>query len=234
MQSRNVDNHQSDCSFSPSQVEFSVSVRAEQESVRESIDLKDPAVAALLAWLIPGLGHLYQGRIGKAVLFFVCIFGTFAYGCYLSGNSELGWGRAVFFSPLWEGGEKRWPYVCQIGVGLPALPAVVQWYRASHDKSVWFRGFMAPPGTGGNPAAPPSEDDLNRRLHRYFELGTVYTMIAGLLNVLAIYDAWGGPVFSEPARKEEERKAQQEGQEPELPEQPPAADNQTAGDGAPA
>jgi hypothetical protein len=27
-------------------------------------------------------------------------------------------------------------------------------------------------------------------------------MIAGLLNVLAIYDAWGGPVFTE--RKEEE------------------------------
>ena len=28
----------------------------------------------------------------------------------------------------------------------------------------------------------------------FFELGTVYTLIAGLLNILAIYDAWGGPV----------------------------------------
>jgi hypothetical protein len=25
-------------------------------------------------------------------------------------------------------------------------------------------------------------------------LGTVYTMIAGLLNILVIYDAWGGPM----------------------------------------
>jgi len=28
-------------------------------------------------------------------------------------------------------------------------------------------------------------------------------MIAGLLNVLAIYDAWGGPVFGETAKKED-------------------------------
>ena len=27
----------------------------------------------------------------------------------------------------------------------------------------------------------------------YFDLGTVFTMIAGLLNILAIWDAWGGP-----------------------------------------
>ena len=44
-----------------------------------AIDLKDPALAALLAWLIPGLGHWYQGRRAKAVLFFVCIMGLFAY-----------------------------------------------------------------------------------------------------------------------------------------------------------
>ena len=37
-----------------------------------------------------------------------------------------------------------------------------------------------------------------------FELGTAFTMIAGLLNILAIYDAWGGPVFLETAKKDEE------------------------------
>jgi hypothetical protein len=54
------------------------------------IDLKDPVLAALLAWLIPGLGHWYQGRRHKAVLFFVCILGTFIYGLY------LGEGRVVY------------------------------------------------------------------------------------------------------------------------------------------
>ncbi len=33
----------------------------------------------------------------------------------------------------------------------------------------------------------------------------MYTLIAGLLNVLAIYDAWGGPVFME--KKEEDEKS---------------------------
>ena len=31
-------------------------------------------------------------------------------------------------------------------------------------------------------------------LHSYFDLGTLFTMIAGLLNVLAIYDAYAGPL----------------------------------------
>ena len=34
-----------------------------------SLDLKNPGLAAFLAWLIPGLGHIYQGRILKGVLF---------------------------------------------------------------------------------------------------------------------------------------------------------------------
>jgi hypothetical protein len=37
-----------------------------------------------------------------------------------------------------------------------------------------------------------------------FEFGTAYTMIAGLLNILAMYDAWGGPVFAEPGKEDQE------------------------------
>ena len=36
-----------------------------------AIDLKNPALAAVLSWLVPGLGQLYQGRTLKAVLFMV-------------------------------------------------------------------------------------------------------------------------------------------------------------------
>ena len=50
----------------------------------------------------------------------------------------------------------------------------------------------------------PTEDTLNKKLHRFFEFGTVYTMVAGLLNILVIYDAWGGPVFAERGKEEEE------------------------------
>ena len=33
-----------------------------------------------------------------------------------------------------------------------------------------------------------------RRLGRWFEFGTLYTMLAGMLNILAIYDAFAGPL----------------------------------------
>jgi len=186
----------------------------EQESVQESVDLKDPAMAAFLAWLVPGLGHLYQGRRAKAALFFVCIMGTFVYGCYLGGSSTLGWGRVVYFS--WRVGDRRLPYLCQVGVGLPAFPALVQANRMSNSRKVLFGGMMAPPLIAGHHgpddlnANQPTAHTLHRRLHRYFELGTVYTMIAGLLNVLAIYDAWGGPVFIQPAKKEDDEDEKEE------------------------
>src|SRR5205807_3710437 len=40
-------------------------------------------VAALLSYLIPGLGQIYQGRVGKGVLFLVCLYSLFFYGMYL-------------------------------------------------------------------------------------------------------------------------------------------------------
>ena len=200
-----------------------------QQHARESINLKDPVLAAFLAWLIPGLGHLYQGRFAKAALFFVCIMGTFVYGLYLGGNSELGWGRVVYAS--WRTDDRRLYYLSQVGIGLPAMPALVQASRMRSHKKVWggdgfWRGFMAPPRLprqlqGKNKDDPawhlpdpndpngnqPTAHKLHNELHRYFELGTVYTAIAGLLNILAIYDAWGGPVFTETAKKEDEDEA---------------------------
>ena len=146
----------------------------------ETIQLKDPALAAFLAWLIPGAGHLYQGRTAKGLLFMVCILSTFFFGLFCSS------GHAVYAS--WTDWDQRLPYLCQVGVGLPALPALVQTYLVRSGKAPLFGGVMAPPAT------PAELNEWYRKLNKYFELGTVYTMIAGLLNVLAIYDAWGGPV----------------------------------------
>lgn len=190
-----------------------------EAELRESIELKDPALAAFLAWLVPGLGQLYQGRTAKAVLFFVCIMGTFLYGLYLGSGKEVGWGRVVYAS--WEkGGDKRLPYLCQLGMGLPAMPALVQASRAGNGNPPLLGGFMAPPKPDPNgPARPqkktalagqPTLDDLHRKLDHYFELGTTYTMIAGLLNILAIFDAWAGPVFVEAEKGKEKGKDEEE------------------------
>jgi hypothetical protein len=189
---------------------------APQQPDSTAIDLKDPVIAGVLAWLIPGLGHWYQGRRAKAVLFFVCIMGLFGYGLYLGGSNKpcldghgkIGYGRAVYF--WWEKDDRRLPYLCQIGVGLPALPAIFQWSQMRHNRAVWWDGFMAPPRPvvvrEGDPNKDqPTAHDLNKVLNRYFELAGTFTMIAGLLNVLAIYDACAGPVvIVPPAKKDEE------------------------------
>ncbi len=178
--------------------------RAEQAG--PAVRLKDPELAALLAWLIPGLGHFYQGRTAKAVLFAVCVLGTFFYGAYLGSSREVGYARVVYFA--WQP-KKRLAYLCQLGAGLPAMPALLQAARMSNHKPVWFGGFMAPPRPPGlhrdDPNyEQPTEDELHLHLCRYFELGSTYTTIAGLLNILAIYDAWGGPVMAAARRKEED------------------------------
>ncbi|MFV1966395.1 MAG: DUF6677 family protein [Pirellulaceae bacterium] len=164
------------------------------------IDLRNPAWAAFWAWLCPGAGHLYQKRYAKGVLFMVCILGTFFSGL------TLGKGHVVYAS--WTKNDKRWQYLCQLGVGAPAFPALIQSRRVRNGAAPLWSGFMAPPN---NVADPNNEAELHRdelaewhlELNSRFELGTLYTMIAGLLNVLAIYDAYAGPVISVPEEEQE-------------------------------
>jgi TM2 domain-containing membrane protein YozV len=169
------------------------------------VDLKQPWLAAILAWAIPGLGHMYQGRTGKGLLFFICILGTFAYGMYLGG------GKVVYAATNWEQ-QYRWQYLCQLGVGLPATPMLVQRSRQERGETPFWGGFMAQPRNGptpwkdysGNMAMQPNElAKWTVEMHPYFEMGTVYTVIAGLLNVLVICDAAAGPLIIKPQEKRE-------------------------------
>ncbi len=137
-----------------------------------------------------GAGPLLPGRNAKGALFSICILGTFIYGLYLGGSPQLGWGRAVYFN--FDEKEWRLPWLCQIGIGLPTVPmTMLQWKFRDHPI---LQGFMAPPAPDGSQGGGPTLAAMQRQLPHYFELGTVYTMIAGLLNILAIYDACCGPV----------------------------------------
>src|SRR3972149_4355029 len=168
------------------------------EPAELEIDLKGPRLAAFLAWLIPGLGHFYQGRNAKGVLFLVCIMGTFLYGLYI-GN-----GQVVYAST--PSILTRWQYLFQLGVGLPAAPALVQRQRSLEGKGPLsiLGDMMRPPAMRGD------FDSLDRSKHlvkhpdegakrnhdsaAMFEMGQVYTIVAGLLNLLVICDAFGGPL----------------------------------------
>jgi hypothetical protein len=162
----------------------------------QHVDLRNRALAAFLAWLIPGAGHFYQGRYAKSGLFVVCILATWVLGFALGG------GHVVYAS--FVPGDVRWHYVLQAGVGAAALPALVQGnhMRLNTDENgqtrrsyePWLGGFMAPPS---RPVSEDNADEVSAWYARHgagYEMGSWYTMIAGLLNILVIYDAYAGPL----------------------------------------
>lgn len=88
------------------------------------IRLKDPWLSGLLAFLMPGAGHLYQGRLFKSAIYFVCIFGMF-----LSGMALSDWKAVQAPPPAHKRQGSNFAlvkYAAQLGVGLPAMYAMVQ------------------------------------------------------------------------------------------------------------
>ncbi len=210
-----------------------------------AIDLRNPALAAVLSWAVPGLGQLYQGRTAKGGLFMAAILCTFVCGLWLGG------GKVVYASWPADGpaGGRRGigkllvqPFVCQVAVGLVALPALVQAAQLEGPARQPFMlggglvpvGFMAPPLAPGQYVSRAYADRLvrhapgfnaddffdkpplkqfrrdqlaqwHRQLGKFYEIGTLYTMLAGMLNLLVIYDAWAGPLG--PSEEEKKRRA---------------------------
>lgn len=253
------------------------------------IDLRKPWIAVICAWVFPGAGHFYQRRYVKGLIFMICIMATYIAGFIMGG------GHVVYVS--WQKHHWRWEYICQLGIGLPALPALVQCYRApglelreeirkeirgvdyDHDKQVskeelehllraktdllkeriedagadpfqsnrlereikeleeshdparllsrwdrnrddkislvdelpqgkpWFNSMMVPPGEI-MPSNPDQLAEWHATYGSLFDLGTLYTMIAGLLNLLAIFDAHAGPlIFSKEDKKDRKKSA---------------------------
>jgi len=179
-----------------------------------AIDLRNPVLAAALSWLVPGLGQLYQGRTLKGGLFMAALLGTLVVGMW------IGAGRVVYAS--WRPGEPRLAFIGQAGIGAVAIPAVLQSLRLNGParEPYFAAGLFAPPLATGQlvtpayaarvsraepgfdffdrpPLAQCQRDQLSawqRRLGRRFEIGTLYTVLAGMLNVLVVLDALSGPL----------------------------------------
>jgi hypothetical protein len=173
---------------------------------------------AFLSFLVPGLGQIYQGRVGKGVLFLVCIYALFFYGMYLgagtvkageqtyhvSGNVFLppapDSARQSSLPPLINDLYNRPQYLGQFWVGVVAWPALVQYfiYSPKDDANPPLLDFERTPSNDARNAVENFGD-------KQFELGWVYTVIAGVLNIMVIYDALAGPAFltpkADPTRK---------------------------------
>ena len=159
------------------------------------IDLRNPLWAAFWALLWPGSGHIYQRRYSKGILFMVCILLLFVTGWNLGGE------KVVYAS--WRDNDHRWQYFCQFWVGIPAWPAILQ----TANVTPFGKDFMRRPAV--DPQVDPQwfNDQVNHdqpteaalwqlNYHGDYELGTILTMIAGLLNLLVIFDAAAGPVHT--------------------------------------
>jgi hypothetical protein len=106
------------------------------------IRLKNPWIAGVLAFLLPGAGHFYQGRYFKAALYCICILGLF-----FTGMAVAGW-QAVQPPPKnalkQNKGTALLKYGAQAGVGIPALFALVQRERYHSDSNVPITEISAP------------------------------------------------------------------------------------------
>jgi len=178
-------------------------------------------MAALLSYLVPGLGQILQGRIAKGILFFVCVYTLFFYGMAmgswknvyvsdttaedqhfrfnLGGAPILEFNSAVLGS-LW----KRPHFAGQFWVGIAVWPALYQAarYESTDDAHPPLGGFMRLP-----PNSPPDYEleKLQRDSDKRWDLAWVYTVIAGVLNVMVIYDAYAGPAFVvRPGRRDDQ------------------------------
>ncbi len=150
---------------------------------------------ALLSLLVPGLGQIYQGRTGKGILFLVCIYALFFYGMAMGSwknvyipdtsrfNDPL---QLAKTSPALADLYNRPQYLGQFWGGVVAWPAIVQYNSKAPN---WLLGSLerTPPETELN--------ELQTNGDKTWDLGWVYTVIAGVLNILVIYDALAGPAF---------------------------------------
>jgi hypothetical protein len=147
-----------------------------------SVNLKNRYLALLLAWMVPGLGHIYQGRTGKGVLYAVCILGLFFVGLAM-GDWQIIYWRWV--DPRANTEAFCFYYLGQFWTGLAAVPALIQSTLKWYDKPFILWGFMA----------EPTQNQINNLygISKYLEIGSLYTFVAGMLNILAMYDAFDGP-----------------------------------------
>ena len=114
------------------------------------VNLKDQYWSAFLAWLVPGAGHIYQGRYAKGLLFMVCILSTFIFGL------GLGRGRCVYATN--SEGKLNYYYIGQVGAGAVALPAVVQSIKTSGGGDPFFELCERFPADYFKPTASISKD----------------------------------------------------------------------------
>lgn len=170
-----------------------------------------PFIAGILAWLIPGAGHVYMRRTLRGVIICICINGLFWTG--------VAFGGIFTVEPL----KQRWWFTAQMCTGVSGVAA---WYRQEQYRRAITEKFedpelrtpIPPPPTRQRKALPGewwktyNEALAGKGLSLSYPADTVaraYAGVAGMLNLMCIFDAVMLAVmgrFGEPARRKREEK----------------------------
>ena len=86
--------------------------------------------ACLLAWLLPGAGHLYLRRTGKGLIFLGAIGALFVLGLVMDSRLQMTVGLDDILASLFS--------LAQMAIGLPYLVARMMGYEAGRVTSVTF------------------------------------------------------------------------------------------------
>jgi len=158
-------------------------------------------VGGILSYLLPGLGQIFQGRISKGVLFMVCLLSMFHAGEAMGSWQNVyvppppedipGQQTNTLFGFLDKYVFRFRHFAGQVWIGVAAWPAIWQYYEGPVPAQA-AHPFLH------NYQKAPEETAVNKILvnsDKTPDLGWIFTVIAGMLNILVIYDAYAGPAY---------------------------------------
>lgn len=138
------------------------------------------AVAAtVLAWIIPGAGHVCLGRVWRGAIIFVVIGATFWGGVAMGGVMTV--------DPV----NERWWYLAEMVTGAHGLAAAA-WQKRVYSQVLGKLPPEAWRAPGEVRQAYVDEELAKERLALVAPMDTVaraYSGVAGLLNLMCIFDA---------------------------------------------
>ena len=100
---------------------------SESSAVSATRDSSRTVTAGLLAWVWPGLGHLYLGRVGKGLVLMGSILALFVLGVLMDSGLQLHLGLEDPLALLFS--------AAQMGVGAPYVLARLLGYEAGYVQS---------------------------------------------------------------------------------------------------
>ncbi len=138
-------------------------------------------LALLLAWLVPGAGHVYMGRTARGVIIFLTIGATFWFGVAMGGVMTV------------DSRNERWWFIADMFTGVHGL---VSWQR---QEKVWNR-LIDEDGQAQRLAqldplqqqavADKKLNDAGLALVAPTDtVARAFAGVAGLLNLMCIFDA---------------------------------------------